>query len=168
MHFQRVYLDSNVFISAFGDDSNHELALQIMTVIANAGSDPVPVFVTSELTLAEVLVRPMRLGDQGSQLKLSQVLTTSEWLTVAPINRNTLWGAAHLRSQYHGLKTPDAIHVSTAIAKRCSHFLTADAGIKGSYSIDLPSHDDAGAAQGLDVIRPDAATLQAVSTWVSA
>jgi predicted nucleic acid-binding protein len=37
---------------------------------------------------------------------------------------------AYLRSQYRWLKTPDAMHVATAITQECDYFLTCDKKLK--------------------------------------
>ncbi|MGI8468842.1 MAG: type II toxin-antitoxin system VapC family toxin [Pyrinomonadaceae bacterium] len=46
-----------------------------------------------------------------------------------PINRVILRQAADLRA-IQNLKTPDAVHASTAIASNCSYFVTNDNGFK--------------------------------------
>lgn len=163
LQFRRVYLDSNVIIAALGGDSDHRLALQLMEMIDSVASQPTQPYVTSELTLAEVLVRPMRA--QGDLSGFGNALTTSPWLEVAPVSRNILWGAASLRSQHSGLKLPDAIHIATALAKRCSHVLTADTGLRGQYSIRLTHDGDHTYSAPVEIIRPVDSTLADLVSW---
>lgn len=48
---------------------------------------------------------------------------------LVPISLNIPESAANLRARYN-LRTPDALHVASAIHRRCDIFLTNDAGIK--------------------------------------
>ena len=163
MQIHRVYLDSNIIIAALGGDSDHQLALKLMEVIGSVAPQPTPPYVTSELTLAEVLVRPMRA--QSSLSDFDNALTTSAWLEVAPVSRNVLWGAASMRSQHPALKLPDAIHIATALAERCSHILTADTGLRGEYRI-LVTHDGEHTYTApVTIVRPDDDMLTDLVRW---
>lgn len=60
----KVYLDTNIFIYALEGFSQY---LDILTGLFNALDEGVIIGVTSELTLAEVLIKPMR--DNNEQLQ---------------------------------------------------------------------------------------------------
>jgi predicted nucleic acid-binding protein len=81
--------------------------------------------VTSELTLLEVLVKPLKSSDQKLADLFRQVLFGTTGLTCMPIDRHVLELAAQLRASYQ-LRTPDAIHAATALRSGCSQFVTND------------------------------------------
>jgi predicted nucleic acid-binding protein len=81
--------------------------------------------VCSVITLTEVLIHPIQMGRGDLETAYRNILISGSaihlfWVDVAIAER-----AAHLRSQY-GLRTPDALHVATAIIAGCDAFLTND------------------------------------------
>lgn len=80
---------------------------------------------TSELTWLEVLVRPLREGDHERLEEFRQALSHPQ-LRVQPITLQILRAAADLRAARATLRTPDAIHLATALAAGCATFLTND------------------------------------------
>ncbi|MDE1160035.1 MAG: type II toxin-antitoxin system VapC family toxin [Neorhizobium sp.] len=154
---ERIYLDTNLFIAAF--ERKDALGIrfgELFTASRQAGHKA---FVTSELTLSEVLVGPCRNRDTNLVASYEMLVRTSEWLDVIPVARPVLQKAALLRASALSLKLPDAIHLATALGVGCTHILTDDRGI-GQAS--LPA--DAQVA----VLRPDAATLDALIQELSA
>jgi predicted nucleic acid-binding protein len=81
--------------------------------------------VTSILTLTEVLVHPMRCGDQELADQYRRILLHASQVTTAPVSEMIADEAAQLRAR-HGLRTPDAIQLATAIRSGASSFLTND------------------------------------------
>ncbi len=128
----RLYLDANIIIHLV--EHNDDLAKAFVRLFT-AQARGRPFLVTSELTLMEALVSPYR--EKNDQLidRYDDAMISNSQLEVAPIVRPVLWYAAVLRSQYPALKTPDAIHVSTAIGMRCSHLLTADKRLANRYEL---------------------------------
>lgn len=84
--------------------------------------------ITSELTLLETLVMPLRNRNTDLIDRYEAMLLSSE-ISLIPISQNILKQAANLRSTSN-LKTPDAIHTSTAINQKCTVFLTNDTGLR--------------------------------------
>jgi predicted nucleic acid-binding protein len=80
---------------------------------------------TSVLTLTEVLVHPMRQGDHDLADQYRRILLHANQVTI-PVSDLIAEEAAQLRAQ-HGLRTPDAIQLPTAIRSGASSFLTNDA-----------------------------------------
>jgi predicted nucleic acid-binding protein len=80
--------------------------------------------VTSELTLLESLVVPLRRKDTVLIDAFERALTAAE-TDLAPITIDILRDAAQLRADTN-LKTPDAIHAATALAQGCVQFITND------------------------------------------
>lgn len=84
---------------------------------------------TSELTLLESLVAPLREANRARVAAYEQLIQSSE-LHAHPVSREVLREAAALRAAIPGLRTPDAIHAATAILTSCTAFVTNDAGFK--------------------------------------
>lgn len=134
----RLYLDTNVFIAAFeGVDGRSDAARGLLGML-----DALPSLhaVTSLLTLAELLVRPLRDRDQELAELYRTILTGTDRFTVTNVTRDVLEAAADLRAQYGLLKLPDAIHVATAKLTACEGVVSADARLRlppGMALIDL-------------------------------
>ena len=153
----RLYIDANILIHLVEHRDDLSEALVDLFTAQTGGR---PFLVTSELTLAEVLVGPYRESNDRLIDRYDAATISNDQLEVGPIVRPVLWYAAVLRSQYPALKSPDAIHVSTAIAMRCSHFLTADKRLTDRYEL---THHRYGLVKGpatVDVIRPELEVVQ--------
>jgi len=81
--------------------------------------------VTSTVTLLEVLVHPLRHGDETLAHQYNDILLSSPYIFTVPVTPATAQAAAELRAA-HNLKTPDAIHLATAINHHAEVFLTND------------------------------------------
>jgi predicted nucleic acid-binding protein len=122
----RVYLDSNFFIYALEEvEPWARIARKILTAL-DAG---VCLAVTSELSLAECLVKPLELGRAEIVETYLGLLTDRRSLSVVPVTRELLVEAARLRALTR-IKLPDAIHASTALQRKCSSFVTNDSRLK--------------------------------------
>ena len=115
----RVYLDSNFFIR-FVESRDERLLHVFKQDEANHFS-----LHTSELTLAEVLVEPIRPGDIRLADEYTNLLAGHAPLEIVPIGRDILISSAQVRATI-GNKLPDAIHVATAAARTCNVFLSSD------------------------------------------
>jgi predicted nucleic acid-binding protein len=82
-------------------------------------------FITSALTLLEVLVVPYRRGDHVLAGRYESILTRSRGVRIADISRDHLRAAAQLRAGT-GVKVPDAVQLVAALAGGCTVFLTND------------------------------------------
>ncbi len=122
LHGERVYLDTNVFIYAL--EGYPDFVDELTELFENFDDGNLRA-VTSELTLAEVLVRPFIDGNVERQTAYQQVLQSSEALEVVTVSRDVLIEAARLRS-VSTLRLPDAIHGATARLTGCETFLTND------------------------------------------
>ena len=80
--------------------------------------------VTSELTLLETLVKPLRDGDGALAADYEKFLTATR-VRLRPVTADILRQAARIRADAR-LRTPDAIHAATASAAGCVQFLTND------------------------------------------
>jgi predicted nucleic acid-binding protein len=153
----RIYLDTNIFIMAF--ERQDEISDHLSQLFVTGDKTGEQKFVTSELTLSELLVKPYQERDDSLIDIYESLILTNGWLEVLPIVPPTLRYAAILRSQYTSLKLPDAIHLSTAIGTNCSHVLTDDRRIKGEYELTHHRYGTAKKAPPLTTLRPDETTL---------
>lgn len=117
-----IYLDSNIWIYSSQGTPAYKQALSSMFAAVDAGTLSV---VTSELSLAEILVRPIREGNTLEQKTYIRAITNTKNSIAVPIERTVLIQAAKLRSRTK-LKLPDAIHAATAMSSQCTTFLTND------------------------------------------
>ncbi len=81
--------------------------------------------VTSMITLAEVLVHPMRDNDVKLAAQYEDILLHSENLITLPFTEAIAVKTAEMRAT-HSLRMPDAIQVATALASGASVFVTND------------------------------------------
>ena len=158
MAANRIYFDTNIFIEMIEESGSAAGQLLIDFFSANDGSQPAYIF-TSELTLAELLTGPYK--DKNLELirTYDNILTPGGNLALCPVSRELLWQSAVFRATYPGIKLPDAIHITTAIAQGCTHFLTADKGISGQYKHYDHFHQLVGNS-ALDVVRPTESVIQ--------
>lgn len=119
----RVYVDSNVFIAAFehaGAHSDH--AWWIIGAIQDgeiAGA-------TSEITLAELLVKPIERGATELATVYQTTIVAGPNFEMSSVDRDILVRAARIRASRASIKLPDAIHIATAQALSCSFFVSGD------------------------------------------
>ncbi|MBS0655895.1 MAG: type II toxin-antitoxin system VapC family toxin [Verrucomicrobia bacterium] len=124
-----IYLDVNVFIYALEGYPKFEAFLtELFKRIDNGEIQAV----TSELTLAESLVKPMMDGNSRLEKIYLETIQSSQWLQAVPVSRDILISAARLRSNFTHLRLPDAIHLTTAKATQCQTFLTNDKQMKNA------------------------------------
>jgi len=129
----KVYLDTNIVIYAI--EGFADLANQIRALL-QALDDAEIVAVTSELTLAEALIKPLKDQNQPVQQAYKKFLTPTSVLQVVPISNNILEAAAQLRATTK-LKLPDAIHLATANLNDCDCFLTNDDSFKSVTTANI-------------------------------
>jgi predicted nucleic acid-binding protein len=150
-----IYLDTNVFIAAFEQES--ALAEMAAGLISGTTLPHLGGVVTTEMTLAELLVVPFRRADNTLVAFYTRLLSSEGTVDLRPASRETFLMAARLRSETPALKLPDAVHLATAMLSGCTHMLTADQGIKPSGREDYPT-----------ILRPDEPTLTSLIESLSA
>jgi predicted nucleic acid-binding protein len=133
-----VYLDANIFIYAV---EGFERYADPCKAILKAVEDMKIHTVTSELTLAEVLVGPFMAKNLELAKLYEELLNTQADLKMARVSRPILLKAAELKAGL-GLKTPDAIHVATAQLYHSEILITADATLKAPSSIKIVTLDE--------------------------
>jgi predicted nucleic acid-binding protein len=120
-----IYIDTAIVIYTIEGNSNYLTALEPLWEQFQTGNIEI---MTSELTLMEVLVQPLKHNDAPLVTDYEEFLTASS-IQLLPIDRTILKNDAQLRSTKN-IKTPDAIHASTAMQHSCTMFLTNDRGFQ--------------------------------------
>jgi predicted nucleic acid-binding protein len=117
------YLDANAIIRFVeGDDDG------LLFLLENAAADLLQLY-TSEFTLSEVLVGPLKQNEPDLIDLYEDFVTSDEFLTVVVVDRTVLRRSAEIRATL-GNKGPDAIHVATAVSSGCTIFISSDERIK--------------------------------------
>ncbi len=93
-------------------------------------------FISSTITLLEVLVKPVKENRLDIVEKYTELLTTSKGIDVFDITISVAKEAAKIRAKY-SLKTPDAIQLATAIIFGADLFLTNDNRLKQVTEIKI-------------------------------
>ena len=128
-----VYLDTNIIIYAVEGYETH--AAPIKSLLRGLTEGKINA-VTSELTLAEALVKPKRDANAKLAQAYQRFLLPTTTLRNVPISREILESAAGIRA-ISALKLPDAIHWATAINQQCDSFLTNDEGFKSMAGVKV-------------------------------
>ncbi len=130
--YAKVYLDTSPIIYSVEKHTNYR---QLLTSLwQSLKSNEIEVY-TSQLTLLETLVQPIK---QNNQILISayETLLTNTDIRLLPISLDVLRESANLRA-IQNLKTPDAIHASTAFSANCDYFITNDDGFKRLSNINV-------------------------------
>jgi predicted nucleic acid-binding protein len=108
---------------------NHELLGPSAEKLLRGAENGAFHLVTSMLTLLELLVVPKRLGLLSLCQKYRELLDSFPNLSLQPIDREVLEVASDLRAA-HTIRTPDAIHLATAIRAQADLFISHDGRLK--------------------------------------
>lgn len=124
--FSVVGLDTAVFIYHFEKNPTylpltHELFRSI-EVGARAG-------VTSTITLMEIIVKPLALGQKDVARKYEVMLVNFPNLDIVDLDRDVIRQAARLRAEYR-IRPPDALQVATSLLHGAEVFITNDGLLK--------------------------------------
>jgi predicted nucleic acid-binding protein len=120
---QRVLIDTSVWIYHFEEHSAFGKAAGRVIEELEAGKFR---GIASELTLLEIIVKPLQLGRQDAADDYETLLSYFPNLDLIPISRAILLDAAGLRAR-HRLRTPDAIQLATAFSAGATLAITNDA-----------------------------------------
>lgn len=129
----QIYLDAMIFIYLFEDfpQFQKEASFIFNSIEKNKNQG-----LTSKLTISEILVQPYRMEAKPTVNRYLNFLYNFPHLKLIPINDSILLKTASLRAESN-LKTPDAIHITSALEKEASGFITADQQIKIPSEINL-------------------------------
>ncbi|MES1255585.1 MAG: type II toxin-antitoxin system VapC family toxin [Acidobacteriota bacterium] len=137
-----VAVDTAVFIYLIEEDPRF---LPHILPLFRAADQGRRTLVTSALALLEVLVVPYRAGNRSLAERYEHLLTRSRGIRMVELTRDQLRAAAQLRAAT-GVKTPDALHLVSALGAGCATFVTNDRrlpSIPGLRVIQLSSYLEA-------------------------
>jgi predicted nucleic acid-binding protein len=98
-------------------------------------------FLTSVITLMEVLVLPLRCKRNELAQRYETILTDSGAIKLVAIDDEIAKVAARLRAKY-SFKTPDAIQLATAVVYSADTFLTNDKQLKTVKEVNVVTLDE--------------------------
>lgn len=122
----RVYFDTNCFIYIVEGIERYRPVLEPLMNAVAAGDIT---GVAGEITLAEVLLKPLR--DQLAQqvLLYKQMLADRQPFMLVPITQAIWESAASLRARLP-VRLPDAVHLAAARQSGCRLFVTNDGALR--------------------------------------
>lgn len=126
-----VYVDTPIVIYSVEFNPDYWQLLQPLWAKLQANEISI---VSSELTLMECLVVPLRNGNTLLIDTYEQLLSSQ--ISLVPISQTILKNAAQLRATT-SLRTPDAIHAATALSQGCTLFLTNDSGFRNVPNLSV-------------------------------
>lgn len=132
-----VYLDANGFIYSVERVEPYRTLLEPMWRQARAGEFDV---VSSDITMLETLVKPLREGDEVVETLLRSMFDARE-VSLIPATRELWEDAARIRANT-GLKTPDALHAATALQAGCTLFISNDTDFRRVAGLSVVILDD--------------------------
>jgi predicted nucleic acid-binding protein len=130
---RRVAFDANVFVYLF--ESTGNLAAAAIAVV-NAVSARRLTGVVSSVAMAEVIVRPVRMGDDTMGERYADAIRSIENLHVVPVTLEIAAEAGFVRGRT-SLTLADAVHVATARVAGASAFVTNDRRLRSMPKLDV-------------------------------
>ena len=129
----RVYLDTNIVIYIVEGYERYAPTLKALLAALDAGEIAA---VTSELTLAEALVKPLRDQNATSSAAYRKFLRPRAPLQTLPVSRQILEAAAGIRAT-NSISLADAIHLASCVSAACDSFLTNDESLRAAALVNL-------------------------------
>jgi predicted nucleic acid-binding protein len=133
-----IYLDANAIIRTV------EGGVEPLAFLIDMATENLVHLRTSELTLAEVLVGPLKQSQAELMKFYEKMLVSDVYLSVVPIDRDILRRSAYIRATT-GNKGADTIHIATAMYCACTLFISSDKRIRlpdGVRRIDIDQLKD--------------------------
>lgn len=122
----RLYIETAPLI--YYVEAHPDYIARMDTIIDAVENQPIRAF-SSVITLTEVLTQPLKTGNRILEQEYRDILVNSGGYQLIPTSVRVAESAADLRARYN-LRTPDALHIASAILARCDAFLTNDSGIR--------------------------------------
>jgi len=133
-----IAVDTTIFIYHFEENPSYVgLTTQVLERIQSGKSRGI----ASELTLHEILVRPLKLEHPDVADEYELLLSNFPNLALSPITRPILLRSADLRAT-HGFRAPDAIIIATALINHATLLVTNDKKWKQLKMLTVACLDD--------------------------
>lgn len=85
--------------------------------------------VMSVIGMIEILTGPKKIGRSELAEQYKQIISTFPHLSIVGIDERIVDVSSHLRARYR-IRTPDAIHLATALSRGAKTFYTNDEELK--------------------------------------
>jgi predicted nucleic acid-binding protein len=121
-----VYIDTNVLIYHLEDTAPYSELTQILFDLIERGNLKGH---TSTLSLLELNVKPYQLNRPDKAVTHIALLKNLPHFSIQPLTLEMADRAAQMRAKYQ-LKTPDAIHLASALECRCDTMIGNDQNLK--------------------------------------
>ncbi|HVU10115.1 MAG TPA: PIN domain-containing protein [Phototrophicaceae bacterium] len=125
-HVQRLCIETAPYIYYVENHPIYADKMKLVFQIVETGTIEIK---TSVVTLTETLMKPIRANDQTVADSYRELLTDTDYIRLISVTPEIAQRAAYVRARYN-LRTPDALHVASALEAKCDAFLTNDLGIK--------------------------------------
>ena len=129
----RIYLDSCVIIYLV--EGRQPFERRVAARLAQLRIGTTPLVLTSRLSRLECRTRPLREGNTALLADYETFFAPAD-LRLIEISAAVVERATDLRARY-GFKTPDALHLATAIEERADLFLTGDGALARCAEIQV-------------------------------
>lgn len=118
LNFLKIYLDSCILIYLIEEHQIYAPIIeQKLSLMSNVE------FYFSDLSEMECYILPIRLGNR---LLLKKYKNWFDQTNLLSLEKGVFRIATQLRADFRGLKTPDALHIATALHHNCDEFWTND------------------------------------------
>ena len=97
--------------------------------------------VTSTITLLEILVLPLKRGNEELAARYQDILLHSQGLDMVILTHDISRRAAEVRAKY-GIRTPDAIQIATSVMEEAEVFITNDKRLRAIEELTILILDD--------------------------
>jgi predicted nucleic acid-binding protein len=97
--------------------------------------------ISSVITLTEVLTKPKQTGNQRLEREYRSLLLQSRHVSLVEVDTVIAERAADLRARWR-IRTPDALHIATALDAGCQAFLTNDHALRRVTDLQILVLDD--------------------------
>jgi predicted nucleic acid-binding protein len=121
-HYKKIALDTNLFIYAFEQHPDYGESVKAILEMVEEGDIMAS---ASTITLTEILIKPIREGNDILERRYKLLFTHFPNLAIVPVDITVAERAATLRGKY-GISTPDALVLASAIVSGAELFLTND------------------------------------------
>ena len=121
-----IYLDTAPII--YWVESHSDYLAKMTYIVDFIASQQLQV-VTSVITLTEVLIQPLRLGNAELVETYRELVFSNDRFDIVSISLEIAESAALLRARYN-LSMQDALHAASARLHRCDAFLTNDSDFR--------------------------------------
>ena len=134
----RVYVETSPYIYFL--EESEDYAEMVSELFAYVEQNDIFIY-SSVVVLTEVLVKPLATGNKELYRQYQHVLRKSKIVSLTPVTAKIARNAAQLRATYK-LRTPDALHIATAIQWECDAFITNDIALKRVTELNVIAFAD--------------------------